>query len=98
MFSSLRRRFGRRLACKPSVPEAGNPDLVPSEAERRHVLRALSDAGRDGQRVTLREVHRLASLPQPAALRCIRHLEQVGKVEVEAVEHDPLSSEIRLAK
>ncbi|QYU69694.1 hypothetical protein J4558_06055 [Leptolyngbya sp. 15MV] len=98
MFSSLRRRFGRRFACKPGASDARNTGLPATEADRRIVLRALGDARHKGQRVTLREVHRLARLPQPVALRCVRHLEQAGTVEIDAVEHDPLSSEIRLAK
>lgn len=96
MFSKLRLRLAQRLARKPIACDARAPDPGSTEAERAAILRALSTARDDGRRVTLREVHRLANLSQPVALRGVRHLEQTGAVQVEPVDHDPLSGEVRL--
>jgi DNA-binding MarR family transcriptional regulator len=96
MFSNLRRQLGRRLACQPAATDARAAGPGSTELERHHVLRALTEAASVGRRVTLREIHRLALLSQPAALRSVRHLEQAGAIVVETVDHDPLSGEIRL--
>jgi len=97
MFSKLRRRFARQLACAPNAADTRSSAPCPTDLERHHVLRALGEARAAGRRVTLREIHRLSLLSQPAALRCVRELEQAGAIVVEAVDHDPLSGEIRLA-
>ena len=96
MFTNLRRRFARRLSCAPRVAPPAPVAPSPTEIERHQVLRALVDAREAGRKVTLREVHRLASVGQPAALRCVRELEHAGGITIEAVDHDPLSGEIRL--
>lgn len=96
MFSRLRLRLAQRLARKPKPCDAQTPGPASTEAERDAILRALNEARSAGRRVTLRDIHRLAMLSQPVALRGIRHLEQTGAIEVEPVDHDPLSGEIRL--
>jgi uncharacterized membrane protein len=64
--------------------------------ERQRVVEALRRIRQAGGKVTLRELHRLAALPQPVVLRCVRHLERAGAVRVEQMEHDPLAGEVVL--
>lgn len=96
MFSRLRLRLAQRLARKPSACDPHAPGPASTEVERAAILRALAEAHAAGRKVTLRDIHRLAMLSQPVALRGVRHLEQAGAIEVEPVDHDPLSGEIRL--
>jgi hypothetical protein len=96
MFTRLRQRLAARAhSLAPALPLTEHLPEV-TVTQRALVLDALLAAHIEGRGLVVRDLHRLARLPQPVVLRCIHNLEQEGVVQLDEVLHDPLASVIRL--
>ncbi|MEP2140188.1 MAG: hypothetical protein ABJP70_10610 [Erythrobacter sp.] len=51
-----------------------------------------------GQTTTLRQLHQITQITQPAALRILAYMQRTGEVTVEEVIHDTFESTIVLSK
>ncbi|MDJ0641374.1 MAG: hypothetical protein QNJ15_01025 [Erythrobacter sp.] len=90
-FSAIRHWLLKVMNARP----AGETDMDQSALVRAAMLaEAISGRESEGLDTTLRQLHAIAPLTQPAALKAVAELESLGLVQIKENLHDKLDSQV----